>query len=84
VSNRMTQIVNVKAAQKKHRCSWCGEAIEIGDTYSRYRYFMDGDAGSVRMHPECLNAMQTEGQETGEWVEWSPYSNTRGLADSHL
>jgi hypothetical protein len=51
-----TAIQMVIAAKKKHRCSYCGHVIQIGETYKRYRYFDGGDAGTVKIHPECLAA----------------------------
>jgi hypothetical protein len=57
-------------ARKRHACSWCDEAIEIGEQYKRYRYFNYGDAGTVKMHPECHTAMIEE--SGGHAIEWSP------------
>lgn len=51
-----TDLQIIKAAKKKHRCSYCGHAILLGETYKRYRYFDGGDAGTVKIHPECLDA----------------------------
>ncbi len=59
-------------AIKQHRCSWCWQFIEIGDQYKRYRFFDGGDAGTVKMHPECFDAMQEEAAEEGGYFEWTP------------
>ena len=59
-------------AKKFHRCSWCWEEIQIGETYARYRYFDYGEAGTCKMHPECLSAMEDAAREEGGWIEWTP------------
>lgn len=59
-------------AQKQHRCAWCWQLIEPGDTYSRYRFYDGGDAGTVKMHPECHSAMQEEARQEGGTLEWTP------------
>lgn len=64
-------------AQKRHRCSWCGETIEPGNTYLRYRFFDCGDAGTVKMHPECYEAMQEEAKQEGGFMEWTPGEHER-------
>jgi len=58
-------------ARKKHKCSWCGESIEIGESYKRYRYFDGGDAGTVKMHPECYEDMLECAHNEGGWIEWT-------------
>jgi hypothetical protein len=64
-------------ALKPHRCSWCYERIETGEMYTRYRCFDSGDACTVKMHPECLNAMQDEATNLGGHTEWFPGENER-------
>lgn len=59
-------------AQKLHRCSWCWQFIHAGDTYKRYRFFNQGDAGTVKMHPECFDVMRDEAINEGGWFEWTP------------
>ncbi len=59
-------------ALKRHRCSWCWQFIETSEVYKRYRVFSSGDAGTVRLHPECYDAMQQEAQEEGGFIEWTP------------
>lgn len=60
------------AAKKLHRCSWCWETINPKELYKRYRWFDGGDAGTVKMHPECYDAMQEEASEWGYDFEWTP------------
>lgn len=74
-----TQDQHIKAARKRHRCDWCGERIEIGDPYTRYRWFDSGDAGTVRMHPECNAAMNDEiTLQGGGSIEFAPGDFPRG------
>lgn len=75
-----TQDQVIKAARKQHGCSWCGERIEVGETYTRYRWFNDGDAGTCKMHPECHAAMQECAAEEGGWFEFGPGDNDRPRA----
>lgn len=50
--------VTEQKAKKLHSCSWCGERIDLGEIYKRYRYFNSSqDAGTVKMHPECYEDM---------------------------
>ena len=59
-------------AIKPHRCNWCWQHIVIGEQYKRYRFFNGGDVGTVKMHPECFDAMQEEAAEWGYDFEWTP------------
>lgn len=72
----MSQVSEYKA-RKLHKCSWCAERIEIGEEYTRYRYFSDGDAGTVKMHPECYDAMLEAASHEGGWIEWTPGDGER-------
>ncbi|CAB4154600.1 hypothetical protein UFOVP652_17 [uncultured Caudovirales phage] len=60
-------------AIKRHRCTWCWQFIEAGEQYQRYRYYDGGEASTIKMHPECFDAMQQESRELGYGVfEWTP------------
>ena len=48
----------VKAARKAHKCIWCGEQIEVGQSYTYERSVFEGDPQSHHWHPECLGAMR--------------------------
>jgi len=74
-----TDAVNVVSARKAHGCSWCGERIEVGGAYVRYRYFDGRDAGTVKEHPECYDAMQRLCAEEGE-IQFMPGDFARGCA----
>ena len=72
MSGHQTEVQTIKAARKRHRCTWCWERINVGDTYKRYRMFDGGDAQTIRMHPECLGAREAAAEEEGGWYEWIP------------
>lgn len=59
-------------ARKAHRCEWCGQRIDEGTAYKRYRYYDGGEASTVKMHPECYDAMQGAAREEGGYIEWTP------------
>lgn len=59
-------------AKKPHHCTWCWQLIEPGEEYMRYRHFDGGDAGTVKLHPECHDVMQEEAAEWGGDFEWIP------------
>jgi predicted RNA-binding Zn-ribbon protein involved in translation (DUF1610 family) len=61
-------------ARKPHVCMSCGQRIEAGETYKRWRCYDGGDAGTNKMHPECLAMHQAD--EDGTW-EYSPFSYER-------
>ncbi len=39
---------------------------------SRATLGFHGDASTVKMHPECFEAMQDAASEEGGWLEWTP------------
>lgn len=69
------------AARTAHRCDWCGQRVEPGERYSRYRWACSGDAGTVKLHPECHGAMQEAAREEGGWLEWSPGDGERPVKE---
>ncbi len=79
----MSDVETVKAAKKRHRCSWCAEGIEAGETYKRYRWFGDDGPMTVKMHPECYDAMLELSQEWGEDIEFHEGDNPRGCNCGH-
>lgn len=44
----------VKAARKQHRCSDCLRHIEIGTSYVREFWLVDGEATSITRHHGCF------------------------------
>lgn len=74
---RQTQTEHIKAAKKKHRCDWCGERINEGTDYYRWRHFDGGDAGTCKIHPECYSALQATPHS--ELIDgWTPGQFERG------
>ena len=69
--SHFTETTTQKAA-KRHQCTWCWQFIDPGKEYKRYRHFDGNDAGTVKMHPECYDAMQEEATEEGGYLEWTP------------
>ena len=61
-----------QTARIKHRCTWCWQVVNVGEQYKRYRYFDGGDAGTVKMHLECHDAMLWYAREEGGFIEWTP------------
>lgn len=57
-----TQIEQIKSAKKKHSCDWCGERIEPGSSYFRWRFFSQShrdEFGTCKLHPECYQDNQS-------------------------
>ncbi len=59
-------------SRKNRQCEWCLERIHPGDLYMRYRYYNSGDAQTIRLHPECYEAMVDYAKEEGGFCEWTP------------
>lgn len=62
-------------ARKAHRCSWCGQPIDVGDEYVRVRGVFEGYPLVNKFHPECDAAAAADYQEWGEG--FMPYENQR-------
>lgn len=67
------------ARRKLHVCDWCGERIEIGETYRRYRYLDGAEACTTKAHPECFDEIEKAASEEGGWFEWTPGDFDRPL-----
>jgi hypothetical protein len=50
-----TPVRHIEHAQKRYICDWCGEKIEIGESYKTW--FTYGENTTTRSHPECFRAM---------------------------
>ena len=67
----------IKSARINHKCLWCGDIINSGESYKYYRCYDCGDASTVKMHPECFEAADEESSIWGQ-LEFYPFSNARG------
>ena len=68
---------SVKRSRKERQCDWCAEKIEVGQPKESYRWADGSDGGTVRMHPECYDAMREKCQIEPD-LEWSPGDFVRG------
>jgi hypothetical protein len=66
-----------RKARKAHRCTWCGEPIDKGSTYTHQTGVYDNRWYTNKMHPECFEDM-CDGDDDG----FLPYSNERPRADA--
>jgi len=73
-----TEVEKIKSAKKSHSCSWCGTEIAPLEPYYRYRWFDGSDASTVKMHEDCMSAMEDEISQIGHGVEFYPGENNRG------
>ena len=62
-------------ARKPHKCHSCGEQIEQGEQYKRWRCFVDGYVSTIKMHNECMQ-MHIEESDGEQW-EFCPFENER-------
>ncbi len=62
----------LRKARVQHRCTNCGEAIEVGTDYVRWASY-DEACFTNKMHPECRDSLQEDGQP----FEYTPYSGER-------
>ena len=63
-------------ARKAHRCTYCGQAIEIGMTYLTWASIsIDGEWYTNKMHPECLDDAREWGH-AGDF-EYTLFDNER-------
>ena len=76
---KCTKSKYIKAARLSHRCSWCGQPIDIGQPYIRWRYFGD-EPTTCKVHPECHEVIMEDAYEWGN-EEWTLYDHPRGLSD---
>jgi hypothetical protein len=66
-----------RKARKRHRCTWCGEWIGIGETYTHERVRVDGDMGVNKLHAECDEALSELAAYEGGTCTYTPYDNER-------
>lgn len=77
-----TDVIMHRAIKKSHRCTWCGETIEIGGQYRRYRSYDGSDVQTVKMHPECYDdCAEVASHDQGDF-HFSPYMQERPKPDT--
>jgi len=52
-----SEVTTIKT-RKGYNCLWCWEHMPKGSTVSRWACFDGGSASTVRVHPECNDAIQ--------------------------
>lgn len=70
----------IKAARKNHRCHWCGERINKGESYHVWKGIYEGDFSVFKTHPEC-NAAAERTMKHNREHEVEAWDHERGLAD---
>ena len=55
------------ATRKTHACSLCCAVIELGQKYSRWRYYHEDGACTVIVHPDCYTLWKELTEEGSEW-----------------
>lgn len=58
--------------RKERRCTWCGEAVEVGQQARVWAWVDQRKVETVSVHPECYEAWSRD-----DFEEVSPYSNER-------
>ncbi|GGD63056.1 DUF7576 family protein [Caballeronia grimmiae] len=72
-----TQLSSSKpAANKEHRCTWCGEKILTGEKHVKTTGVYDGELQTNRFHFECDRACLEEAR-CDPGFEFTPYDNER-------
>lgn len=75
-----TDTRSIVKARKNHYCSWCAEAIYTGQPYDTWRWYDGGDASTVKVHPECLEALDEVIKKEGGDYEFFAGDNPRGCS----
>lgn len=78
-----TKTESIAAAKNNHSCSWCNQKIAAGEPYKKYRWFDGGDASTIKMHPECLDACDELVAIEKEPIEFYPGLHPRGCYCEH-
>lgn len=62
-------------ARRRHTCHYCGQFIEVGETYGRLSGFGDEGPWALKQHPEC--AAETEKWREEDWHTHFPGDGKR-------
>lgn len=73
----ITQAKEVKA-RVVHKCTSCGETIEVGEIYLSWKS-CDDTFFTNKMHKECFDAHNEDAE--GREYEYTPYSYPRGRTE---
>jgi len=65
----------IRTARKDHKCTYCAELINKGDTYTYQKGNYEGSWFESKMHHECFDDMCEFGDGS-----YTPYSNERPVA----
>ena len=65
-----------QVARKQYRCINCGEAIVVGERYSKQSGVFDCVWYTNKFHPECFQSLVDDGPD----FEFMPYSGERPTA----
>lgn len=66
-----------RKARKRRRCTWCGQWIEVGQTYIHERVKVEGDPATNDLHPECDDALRETARLEGGECTYNLYSEER-------
>ena len=70
-----------RTARKDHQCDWCLQTIEARTVYRCDSYAHDGEAYTLRMHPECRGACM-ECDDCGDGVPMERASRGWTIAET--
>lgn len=68
-----------RKARKAHRCIWCGEPINPGDSYRYQSGVFEGDMQGNHWHHECVEEAAEYGNELEDG--FSAYEHSRGTSE---
>jgi hypothetical protein len=70
----------IKAARKAHRCHWCDQWIDVGESYYYGAGEYEGDFCVTKTHQEC-EAASNRTMEHNKECSWEAHDHERGKAD---
>lgn len=68
---------STQKARKAHSCTWCGQEITPGESYTRTRFIFEGEHKVNKFHPECDEAAHVAARNEGGEFEFEPGENER-------